>query len=100
MLSEVQWTALLYGIEHMIDSDSVWESIDNGGMKAALERDSYSYYARHEKKGKSHPHPNQWTYDVIITSLLRQNHVEMSFWCNNDVIILGYVRWIWTTHRN
>ena len=29
----------------------------------------------------------QWTQDVMITWLLRQNDVTTSFWRNNDVII-------------
>ena len=35
----------------------------------------------------------QWTKGVIITSWLRQNDVETSFWRNNDVIITSCVRW-------
>ena len=35
----------------------------------------------------------QWTHDVMITSLLRQNDVATSFWRNNDVIITSCVRW-------
>ena len=36
---------------------------------------------------------SQWTYGAMITSLLRQNEVETSFWHNNDVTIAPYVRW-------
>ena len=36
---------------------------------------------------------SQRTYDVIITSLLRQNHVATSFWRKSDVIVTSYVRW-------
>ena len=39
----------------------------------------------------------QWTYDVIITSLLRQKDVATSFWRNNDVIIASCVCWVWAT---
>ena len=34
---------------------------------------------------------SQWTHDAIITSLIRQNDVSMSFWRNNDVIIASCV---------
>ena len=34
---------------------------------------------------------SQWTHNVAITSLLRQNDVATSFWRNNDVIILRHV---------
>ena len=36
---------------------------------------------------------SQRTHDAIKTSLLRQNDVATSFWCNNDVIITSCVRW-------
>ena len=35
----------------------------------------------------------QWTHIAIITSLLRQNDITTSFWCNSDVIIVSCVRW-------
>ena len=35
----------------------------------------------------------QRTRDAIIMSLLCQNDVAMSFWCNNDVISMMCVRW-------
>ena len=37
--------------------------------------------------------PAQRTHDVMITSLLRQNDVAMSFWRNNEIIITPCVRW-------
>ena len=48
---------------------------------------------------------NQRTHDVMITSLLRQNDVETSFWRFNDVIITSYVRWqglspLWFVNKN
>ena len=33
----------------------------------------------------------QQTHDVIMTSLLRQNYVATSFWCNNDIIASAHV---------
>ena len=36
---------------------------------------------------------SQRTHDVMITSLLRQNDVAMSFWRNNDVVITSCVDW-------
>ena len=38
---------------------------------------------------------SQWTRDVIIASLLRQNDVATSFWRNNDVIITSCIRGDW-----
>ena len=38
--------------------------------------------------------PSQMTYDVKITSLLRQNDVATSFWRHNDVIIRSRVHWV------
>ena len=44
----------------------------------------------------TYPNPvrsaNQRTYDVMMTSLLRQNNVATPFWRNNDVIITPRVR--------
>ena len=37
--------------------------------------------------------PSYWPYHVIITSLLRQNHVAISFWRNDDVIISKCINW-------
>ena len=34
----------------------------------------------------------QWTHDVIITSLLRQNNVAATFWRNYDAISASCVR--------
>ena len=39
-------------------------------------------------------HVTQRTHDTIITPLLRQNDVLMSFWRNNDVMIALCVRWV------
>ena len=36
--------------------------------------------------------PTQQTHDAMITSLLRQNDVVISFWCDNDIIV-SCVRW-------
>ena len=41
----------------------------------------------------------QWTHDVIMTSLLRQNGVATSFWRDNDVIITSCVRWAVTKFK-
>ena len=38
-------------------------------------------------------------HDVIMTSLLRQNYVAISFWRNNDVVILPCARWLWHHDR-
>ena len=35
----------------------------------------------------------QWTHDVKIASLWRQNDVTTSFWRHNDVIIASCARW-------
>ena len=40
------------------------------------------------------------TYNVLITSLLRQNDVATSFWRNNDVIIMPSVHWVLTLVYN
>ena len=40
------------------------------------------------------------TYNVLITSLLRQNDVTTSFWRNNDVIIMPSVHWVLTLIYN
>ena len=37
--------------------------------------------------------PSQWTHDVIITSLLLQNDIIMSFFRNNDAIFTFCARW-------
>ena len=41
----------------------------------------------------------QQTHDAIIPSLLRQNDVTQSLWCNNDVIIASCIRWVVTVTR-
>ena len=36
----------------------------------------------------------QRTYDVITTSLLRQNDIATSFWRDNYIIITSFARWV------
>ena len=47
-----------------------------------------------EKFRQNHLAYTQWTHDVIM-SLLCQNNVVPSFWCNNGIIITYCVSWVY-----
>ena len=51
----------------------------------------YDYFGENDRVIKVYRF--QWTHDVTIMSLLRQNDVAASFWRNNDVIITVCVHW-------